>query len=167
MVMAVSAPADDDWLLLSSEPLQLDLALSWPVIPSCGALVSFTGTVRDYAEGRPGVVSLEYEAYASAAGLAMTEIATDLRRRWPATGRVLLWHRTGLLVPTEVSVVTAVSAPHRAEAFEAARFAIDAFKSRVPIWKRETWDAGSGWSLGEHPLPGAGAYLAGAQLTGG
>lgn len=167
MALAVGVPAGDDWLLISGEPLPLAAAMSWPVTPGCGALVLFAGTVRDHAEGRPGVVSLEYEAYESAARRAMAEVAEDLRRRWPVAGRLVLWHRTGLLVPPEVSVVTAVSAPHRAEAFEAARFAIDALKSRVPIWKRETWDGGSGWALDECQLQGTGAHLASARPTGG
>ena len=167
MALAVRAPAGDDWLLLSGDALPFDLAMSWPVTPACGALVIFAGTVRDHADGRPGVVSLEYEAYASAALLAMAELGADLRRQWPVVGRVVLWHRTGLLLPTEVSVVTAVSAPHRAEAFEAARLAIDALKSRVPIWKHETWDGGNGWALDGSPLQGAGAHMAGVQPTGG
>ena len=61
-------------------------------------------------------------------------------------------HRTGVLAPTEVSVVVAVSAPHREEAFEAARFGIDTLKATVPIWKRETWAGGSDWSLDVHPV---------------
>ena len=65
-------------------------------------------------------------------------------------------HRTGLLVPSEVSVVVSVSAPHRTEAFDAARFGIDAIKAGVPIWKRETWDGGSAWGLDAHPVDGSG-----------
>jgi molybdopterin synthase catalytic subunit len=149
-------PTGDDWVALSAGPLPFDRLASWPVTPGCGALVVFAGTVRDHAEGRPGVVSLEYEAYAEAATARLRAVAAELRQQWPALGRVVLVHRAGLLVPGDISVVVAVSAPHRPEAFEAARFGIDAIKSRVPIWKRETWRDGQAWGGGTHPLEGAG-----------
>jgi molybdopterin synthase catalytic subunit len=149
-------PAGDDWVALFTGPIPFDRLASWPVVPGCGALVVFAGTVRDHAEGRPGVVSLEYEAYAEAATARMSTVAAELRQRWSDLGRVVLVHRTGLLVPGDVSVVVAVSAPHRPEAFEAARYGIDAVKSRVPIWKRETWAGGQDWGTGTHPLEGAG-----------
>jgi molybdopterin synthase catalytic subunit len=145
-------PAGDDWVALSAEPLPFEHLAAWSVLPGCGAVVVFAGTVRDHAEGRPGVSALEYEAYAQAALERLGAIALELRRLWPATGRVALVHRTGVLAPTEVSVVVAVSAPHRGEAFEAARFGIDTLKATVPIWKRETWAGGSDWGLDVHPI---------------
>jgi molybdopterin synthase catalytic subunit len=148
-------PAGDDWVALSSEPLELGALATWTVVPSCGAVVTFAGTVREHAEGRAGVISLEYEAYASVALDKMGSIALELRRRWPFIGRVAMVHRTGLLVPSEVSVVVSVSAPHRPEAFDAARFGIDEIKAGVPIWKRETWQDGSAWGLDAHPIEGA------------
>ena len=75
----------------------------------------------------------------------------------PAVGRVVMWHRVGPLEVTESSVVVAVSAPHRGEAFSAARFAIDMLKTSVPIWKRETWQGGSDWGLDAHDLTRKGA----------
>lgn len=149
-------PEGDDWVALSTEPLPLDRLACWPVLPRCGAVVLFAGTVRDHAEGRPGVVSLEYEAYAAAALEQMSAIAGELRQMWPLTGRAAMVHRTGLLAPGDISVVVAVSAPHRPEAFDGARYGIDAIKSRVPIWKRETWEGGSAWGLDSHPVAGSG-----------
>ena len=93
---------------------------------------------RDHADGRPGVTSLDYEAYTEAAERLMTEVAEELRETWPPVGRVALLHRTGSLSLTDVSVVVSVSAPHRSEAFDAARFGVDTIKTRAPIWKRET-----------------------------
>jgi molybdopterin synthase catalytic subunit len=142
----------DDWIALSAEAISLDQLATWATVPNCGAVVAFAGTVRDHAEGRPGVVSLEYEAYEGVAVAKMGSIARELRQRWPFVGRVAMVHRTGLLLPCEVSVVVSVSAPHRPEAFDAARFGIDALKSRVPIWKRETWADGSAWGLDAHPI---------------
>jgi molybdopterin synthase catalytic subunit len=75
----------------------------------------------------------------------LERIATELRRRWPEAGRVVLWHRVGELGLGESSVVVAVSSPHRAEAFEAARFGIDALKASAPIWKKEFATSGSYW----------------------
>lgn len=139
-------PTDvDTWLALSPEPLPSAEASSWAVRPDCGAVVTFTGTARDHAEGRAGVVRLEYEAYTEHVLPQLATIVHEGRRRWPAIGRVALLHRVGPLAVTEAAVVVVVSAPHRAEAFEAARFAIDEVKASVPIWKREHWAGGSAW----------------------
>lgn len=153
----VAAPDADDWVALAEHPLPLDELASWVVRPHCGASVVFTGTVRDHGDDRPGVSALEYEAYAEPALARLAAIAADARRRWPELGRVALVHRTGRLGVTEASVVVAVSSPHRAEAFEAARFCIDTLKATVPIWKKETWEGGEAWSscatdLEEAPL---------------
>jgi molybdopterin synthase catalytic subunit len=120
---------------------------AWAVLPSCGAVVSFSGTARDHAEGRQGVRQLEYEAYAEHALPRMQAIAAEMRTRWPQLGRVALVHRVGIVPVGESAVVVSVSAPHRGEAFEAARLGIDALKATVPIWKRETWSDGQSWGL--------------------
>ncbi|MDP9388866.1 MAG: molybdenum cofactor biosynthesis protein MoaE, partial [Actinomycetota bacterium] len=69
------------------------------------------------------------------------------RSRWPQLGRLVLLHRTGRLALTEVAVLVVVSAPHRDEAFAAARWCIDTLKRTVPIWKRETWEGGTDWGV--------------------
>ena len=142
----------DDWVGLSAAPLPVEVALAWAGQPGCGAVVLFSGTVRDHAEGRPGVTELEYEAYEDEVGPRLAAIAADARRRWPVLGRVALLHRVGCLSVGETSVVVVVSAPHRPEAFDAARFCIDTLKSTVPIWKRETWEGGSDWATCSHPV---------------
>ncbi len=147
-------PPGLDWVLFSNEPLPVGDALTWAVLPSCGAVVTFSGTVRDHSEGRPDVSTVEYEAYAEYVEPRLAEVAAAARRRWPVIGRVALFHRAGLLGVGEVSVVVAVSAPHRIEAFEAARFCIDDVKGNVPIWKHETWSGGSEWVHCDHsPVP--------------
>ncbi|HTW10765.1 MAG TPA: molybdenum cofactor biosynthesis protein MoaE [Acidimicrobiales bacterium] len=149
-------PPGDDWVAVTSECLSFGPVADWAVVPGCGAVVVFAGTVRDHAEGRPGVVSLEYEAYEAGALSALGDIVCELRHTWPVLGRVALVHRTGLLSPEEISVVVAVSAPHRPEAFDAARCGIDALKQRAPIWKRETWENGRAWGdAPRHAGPGA------------
>ena len=145
---AAAAPrAGDDWVALSGEPLPIAEASSWVVLPRCGATVTFTGTARDHAEGRPGVHTLEYEAYEDPAVARLRALCAEVRSRWPAVGRVALLHRTGVVELGDAAVVVAVSAPHRHEAFEAARYAIDELKRTVPIWKREAWDGGESWGL--------------------
>ena len=108
--------------------------------PDCGAVVTFLGTVRDLTDGRV-TVALDYEAHASLAEKKLAEIEADLHRRWPI-GDVVLQHRLGHLAVGEISVAVAVSCPHRAEAFEACRYAIDRLKELVPIWKKENWADG-------------------------
>ena len=110
------------------------------------------GTVRDHAEGRPGVVSVDYEAYAEQAGARLERVAESARDKWPELGRLVILHRTGLLSVTEASVLVVASAPHRDEAFSAARFCIDTVKTSVPIWKAETWSGGVDWGTGAHDL---------------
>lgn len=150
--MVLGHPSADDWLGLGDEPLPVAAALEWAVRPDCGAAVVFTGTVRDHAEGRDNVTALEYEAYDEEARPRMAAIVAEARRRWPEVGRLVLLHRTGRLAVTETSVVVVASAPHRAEAFAAARWCIDTLKATVPIWKRETWDGGEDWSAGACPV---------------
>jgi molybdopterin synthase catalytic subunit len=137
---------------LTTAPLAMGEAASWVTTPDCGAVVVFGGTVRDHAEGRPGVVELEYEAYAGQVEPRLAAIAARARSRWPGLGRVALWHRTGVLALTECSVVVAVAAAHRGEAFAAARFCIDTLKTTVPIWKRERWAGGEGWGQDAHDI---------------
>jgi molybdopterin synthase catalytic subunit len=145
---ALTAPdTGDDWVALSTEPLPVAAASGWIVLPGCGATVTFTGTARDHAEGRPGVHRLEYEAYEGPALARLRNIASEVRTRWPTVGRVALLHRTGLVELCDAAVVVAVSAPHRGEAFDAARFGIDELKRTVPIWKRESWAGGESWGL--------------------
>lgn len=140
-------PLDGDWIDVSGDALPVDDAWKWASLPSCGGIVTFCGTVRDHSEGRPGVTSLEYEAYVEQVVPRLTSVAGAARARWPDLGRLVLLHRVGQLVVGEVSVVVAASTPHRGEAFDAARFCIDTLKHTVPIWKRETWEGGADWSI--------------------
>ncbi|HEX4821104.1 MAG TPA: molybdenum cofactor biosynthesis protein MoaE [Acidimicrobiales bacterium] len=142
----------DVWLGLSGEPLPVTAAAEWVVRPDCGAVVLFSGTARDHAPGRPGVEQLEYEAYEEQVEPRLRVVVDEMRARWPSVGRVVLIHRVGVVPVTESAVVVAVSAPHRDEAFVAARFGIDAIKASVPIWKHEKWDGGESWGTDAQEL---------------
>ena len=109
----LSAVRGDDWLALTSDPLPVGDVYDWAVRPDCGAVVLFSGTVRDHAEGRDGVDHLVYEAYGEAVEPRLAEIAAEARRRWPTLGRIALLHRTGRLELGESSVLVVVSTPHR------------------------------------------------------
>ncbi len=149
----VRAPAlGDDWIALSDEPLPVADAQQWAVVPACGGVVTFAGTVRDHAEGRDGVTGLDYEAYEEPALARMGELASEARLRWPGVGRVAILHRVGHLELCDTAVVVVVSAPHRGEAFDAAEWCIDTLKSTVPIWKREHWSDGADWGTGAAPI---------------
>src|SRR5258708_2752928 len=93
----------EDWLALTDLPLPVEEALQWAVRPECGAVVLFSGTVRDHAEGRSGVTSLDYEAYAEETVPRMAAIALEARTRWPDVGRLALLHRVGRIELTESS----------------------------------------------------------------
>jgi molybdopterin synthase catalytic subunit len=142
----------EEWLGLGSGALPVGAAHDWAVRPDCGGVVLFSGTVRDHAEHRTGVTRLEYEAYDAYVVPKLVEIAEEIRLRWPLTGRIVMLHRVGELDVGDVAVVVVVSAPHRPEAFAAARFAIDALKAAVPIWKREIWSGGADWGLAASDL---------------
>jgi molybdopterin synthase catalytic subunit len=144
----VLLPQDSDtWVGLTDEPLPVQDASAWAVRHDCGAVVLFSGTARDHAEGRPGVSLLEYEAYTEQVVPRLEALAAEIRTRWTDAGRIVLLHRTGPVPVGESAVVVVVSSPHRDTAFAAARFGIDALKATVPIWKNETWEGGRSWGL--------------------
>jgi molybdopterin synthase catalytic subunit len=130
-------------VLVHDAPLALAAVIDAVIGPERGGLVTFSGLVR--RQGRiPNVVRLEYEAYREMAERVLNDIADEIEREWPGAN-VSIHHRVGSLVVGEAAVVIAVAAPHRAEAFEACRAAIDRLKSRAPIWKKEIGETGAEW----------------------
>jgi molybdopterin synthase catalytic subunit len=114
-----------------------------------GAVAAFEGIVRNHSRGR-ATLYLEYEAYAPMALAKMREIAAQAREKF-AVHRVVIIHRLGRLEIGETSVLIAVSAAHRAAAFDACRYSIDTLKRTVPIWKKEFFAHGAAWAEGEIP----------------
>lgn len=117
--------------------------------PEDGALVAFDGFVRNHSQGRR-TLYLEYEAYEAMAYAQMRAIAAEIRAKF-AVHRLAIVHRLGRMEIGETAVLIAVSSPHRAAAFDACRWAIDAVKRTVPIWKREYFSGGAAWAEGQVP----------------
>lgn len=142
--------ADRSLFEVTEEPLSLDAVMQKVVNPHAGAVVVFTGTVREFT-GRRRTVELEYEAYPGMAVREMTRLAHEVQSRWPGA-RIAVSHRVGRLAIGEVSVVIAVATPHRRSAFAACEYAIDRLKEIVPIWKKERWEGGE-YSVGAQRDP--------------
>lgn len=133
---------------LSEEPLDEQEVIARVAASDAGGVVSFVGVVRDQARGR-SIRHLEYEAYPPMAEREMEKIAAQAGASWPGT-RVAIAHRTGRLEIGDAAVVVVAASAHRAEAFEACRFAIDTLKQTVPIWKKEVATDGEYW-VDDHP----------------
>jgi molybdopterin synthase catalytic subunit len=137
---------------LTDDPLDTAAATAFVRGAGDGAIVAFDGFVRNQSHGR-ATQYLEYEAYKPMALGKLLEIGAQLHEKF-AIHRVAILHRLGRLEIGETSVFIAVSAPHRAAAFDACRYAIDTLKRTVPIWKKEFFADGAVWADGElPPLP--------------
>jgi molybdopterin synthase catalytic subunit len=150
----VPPPDVQNWIACTEHVLDVGRASEWVGRSDCGAVVLFSGLVRDHADGVTGVTHIEYEAFTEQVMPRLDALAEEARRRWPEIGRIALWHRTGVVALGESSVVVAVSTPHRGSAFEAGQFLIDTLKATVPIWKKEFWNGGSDWARGTQHIIG-------------
>jgi molybdopterin synthase catalytic subunit/molybdopterin converting factor small subunit len=128
---------------ISDQPLDEPEVVGRVAGPDTGGIVTFVGNVRHEARGH-SIEYLEYEAYPEMAEREMDKIAVEAAQKWPGT-RVAIAHRIGHLDIGDAAVVIVAAAPHRAEAFEACRFAIDTLKQTVPIWKKEVATDGAYW----------------------
>ena len=128
---------------LNDDPLVLDEVIRAVSGPEQGGVVTFTGVVRAQSRGKT-IVRLEYDAYRPMATRKLAEIGEQIARELPGV-RVAIIHRLGVLAVGELAVVIAVSAPHRAAAFDGCRLAIDRLKESVPIWKKEVASDGESW----------------------
>lgn len=128
---------------ITEKPIDIQKVINTASSLGAGAVNVFVGTVRNTAHGK-NVLWLEYEAYESMAVSEIRKIIDEAASRWPLLG----WgvsHRVGTLKPGEVSVVVAVSSPHRQQAFEACQFIIDTLKEKAPIFKKEIFEDGEEW----------------------
>jgi molybdopterin synthase catalytic subunit len=136
---------------ITSQPINHAAVVEKVRSSRAGAVCSFLGTVRELTGDRI-TAYLDYDAYPEMARKKLAELEEQARSRWPIIELAMV-HRLGHLELGEVSVVVAVSCPHRQDAFEACRWLIDTLKKTVPIWKKEYFEDGAVWAEGE-PFPG-------------
>lgn len=139
--------SEDTWVAISPVALPLEEAVAWATLPDCGAVVSFSGVVREHSQDHQGVYEIAYEVYEGQAIRTMEEVAAMAKINWGELRRLALLHRVGAVAVSEPAVVVVASSPHRAEAFAAAAFCIDTLKATVPIWKLEKHQDGESWGL--------------------
>jgi len=128
---------------ITYEPISVDTLEKLVLSPSQGAALTFIGTTREYTAGKRTTL-LEYEAYIPMALSALEQIGRETNEQWPGT-LCAISHRLGKVAIGEISVVIAISAPHRSQCYNASRYAIERLKQIVPIWKKEIWEDGSEW----------------------
>ena len=140
-------------IAIVKEEIDIQKILQSVQVPEAGGIDIFIGTTRNHSNGK-SVLSLEYEAYEPMALKMMNAIADEAKSRW-TIHKIAMVHRIGRVEIGEASVVIAVSASHRGEAFEACRFAIDRLKAIVPIWKKEIFQEGEAWVENEESFQSA------------
>jgi len=131
-------------------PIDVPALLAAAARPACGAVNLFLGTTRDHHAGRR-VLRLEYEAYERMALEALAGLEREAVGRF-GLAHCAVVHRLGPVPVTEASVAVVTSAPHRAAAFDAARWVMDELKRNVPIWKKEHFEGGGAEWVAGHPL---------------
>jgi molybdopterin synthase catalytic subunit len=127
---------------ISDQPLRLAEVVEAVGSPAMGAVVTFSGAVREASHGRR-VLRLEYEAYAPMAERVLAQLGAEVGEAHGAVAAVV--HRVGVLAPGELAVVIACAAPHRGPAFRACEEVLERLKRDAPIWKREVFEDGSEW----------------------
>lgn len=138
-----------------AEALSVDAALAHCDAPGHGAAAVFVGRVRDLNDGR-AVTAVSYDVHPVLCARTFAAMADEARARWGDDLRAWLEHRHGRLAVGEASVVVAVSSGHRAAAFEALRYLVEAMKRRAPVWKQEHYvDGDSAWLPGHTLVPEA------------
>ncbi|MEX2461652.1 MAG: molybdenum cofactor biosynthesis protein MoaE [Paenibacillaceae bacterium] len=138
-----SIPVDNIMYHITYEPISVENVSNSVLAPRQGATLTFIGTTREFTLGKR-TVWLEYEAYIPMALSALQQIGAEIAAQWPGT-LCAITHRLGKVEIAEISVVIAVSSPHRTDCYDASRFAIERLKQIVPIWKKEIWEDGSEW----------------------
>jgi molybdopterin synthase catalytic subunit len=151
-MMAEETQTEETWLRLTEGVLAVEAVSAFLSVPRAGGVCLFVGITRRWT-GEAETVRLEYECYEAMALREMERLAGEAVGRW-SLERVALHHRVGVVPVAEASVVVGASAPHRADAFAACRYLIDALKETVPIWKREVYaDGRTEWIEGAGRKP--------------
>jgi len=128
---------------ITSDPVSPETIINKVRKDNHGAVVTFVGTVRSPSQGKE-VLFIEYEAYPEMAYKKLQQIVDEIKQRWQLQD-VAICHRIGRLQVGETSLVIAVAASHRQEAFQACQYAIDRLKQIAPVWKKEVYQDGESW----------------------
>lgn len=128
---------------LTDEPINVNEVMNKVIKREAGAVTLFVGTVRELTNGKK-TLYLIYEAYEAMAVKKLAQIGHEIQEKWMGAD-VAITHRTGKLDISDIAVVIAVSTPHRHDAYEANRYAIERIKEIVPIWKKEHWENSEEW----------------------
>ncbi len=142
--------------IITEDTLDLNAITTQIAAPTTGAVVIFTGIVREMTTRGEAheTTYLEYEAYQPMAEATMRQIADEIRARWPSVEGIVLVQRIGHLEPGTPTTAIACAAPHRdSGVFEAARYGIERLKEIVPVWKKEVGPQGQKWVEGTHRPP--------------
>ncbi|MGE0135618.1 MAG: molybdenum cofactor biosynthesis protein MoaE [Dehalococcoidia bacterium] len=161
LIPPVSGGAETPHFLVTTDPLDREALRDLVLTDEAGAVVLFEGTVRNHHQGHT-VLRLEYEAYPSMAEKQLAAVAREVLAEFAEREvyDLAAHHRTGMIEIGEASLLVAVSAAHRRDAFEAALRAVDRIKETVPVWKKEYGPEGAVWQEGVEPSP---APASGAQ----
>lgn len=128
---------------ITDQPINLNDCIAKVVRAEAGAVNTFIGTVREFTKGKR-TLFLEYQSYIAMAEKKLVQISEEISEKWPDAETAIV-HRIGRLEISDIAVVIAVSTPHRNDAFDASRYAIERIKEIVPIWKKEHWEDGTKW----------------------
>lgn len=128
---------------ITNKPISIETVVYKVECRKSGAITTFIGTVREFTKEKK-TLYLKYDAYKAMAEKKLAQIGVEIQEQWPETA-VAITHRIGRLEISDIAVVIAVSTPHRAQSFEACRYAIECIKEMVPIWKKEHWEDGETW----------------------
>lgn len=126
---------------ITQSPLKIGEMVERYHRPEAGAIVLFSGDVRNHHQGR-GVEYLEYESQVEMAQASIEQILNDAKTKWELHDAFAV-HRIGRVLPGESSVVIITTSSHREEAYSANRYIIDRIKEETPIWKKEFFSGGS------------------------
>ena len=134
---------EDKQFWITEKFISTDDVVKNVVRPEAGAINTFIGTVREFTQGKR-TLYLKYDAYVPMAEKKLAQIGDEIREKWP-DAQCSIAHRIGELAISDIAVVIAVSTPHRADSYDASRYAIERIKEIVPIWKKEHWEDGEQW----------------------
>ncbi len=151
LIPPVSGGSSDDIFIVTDKPLQLEVLHQHLLHAEWGGQAMFTGSTRSPNKGEI-IVHLEYEAYPSFCIAEMQRIATEARAHWEL-GKVVLVHRTGTVMPAEISIFIGAASAHRKACLEAVPWMLDEAKKRLPVWKLEITATGQRWVEGSQSAP--------------